>query len=285
MNWYVEALKKYAVFSGRARRKEYWYFFLFHIIIFLVLMTIDILIGSYSAETRIGLLSALYLLATLIPHIAVGVRRLHDTNRSGWWILIGFVPILGIVLLIFMVQDSQPSENQYGPNPKVAADSSSVAATKYQGRVSISPPTSQQETALDEERIYTIIAKELETGVTDKGLWTRLFAECSGDEKQTKVLYIKQRAERLIANERLRLEQLARESAERSHIEKLANAALGGTDVKNMDAGELYNIAYNLYDTKKHDKAEIICNYLFDKFPNSMQATWAKNIIGRIKPS
>ena len=149
-----------------------------------------------------------------------------------------------------MVQDSQPSENQYGPNPKVAADSSSVAATKYQGRVSISPPTSQQETALDEERIYTIIAKELETGVTDKGLWTRLFAECSGDEKQTKVLYIKQRAERLIANERLRLEQLARESAERSRIEKLANAALGGTDVKNMDAGELY---------KKNKEVDYVC--------------------------
>lgn len=93
------------------------------------------------------------------------------------------------------------------------------------GEGNITSIASEQETTVDKDRIYAAIAKELETGATEKGLWTRLFAESGGDEKQTKVLYIKQRAERLIANERLRLEQLARESAERSHIEKLANAA------------------------------------------------------------
>ena len=113
MNWYLEVLKKYAVFSGRARRKEFWMFFLFNIIIAVVLGVIEGLIGGY------GIISTLYSLAVLIPGIAVSVRRLHDISRSGWWVLIGLVPIIGaIVLIVFMVQDSQPGENQYGRNPK-----------------------------------------------------------------------------------------------------------------------------------------------------------------------
>jgi uncharacterized membrane protein YhaH (DUF805 family) len=124
MNWYLEALKKYAVFSGRARRTEYWMFILFNIIITVVLALIDILTGTFSPQAGVGLLGGLYALAVLIPSIAVTVRRLHDTGRSGWWILIGLVPVIGtIVLLIFMVQDSQPGENQYGPNPKAALGS------------------------------------------------------------------------------------------------------------------------------------------------------------------
>lgn len=122
MNWYLEVLRKYAVFSGRARRKEYWFFFLFNIIFIIVLSFIDAIIGTYNAQANIGLLGGIYALAVLIPAIAVGVRRLHDTNRSGWWLLIGLIPILGgIVLLIFMLLDSQPGENQYGANPKEAA--------------------------------------------------------------------------------------------------------------------------------------------------------------------
>ena len=121
MNWYLEVLKKYAVFSGRARRKEYWYFFLFNIIISIVLAIIDRVTGSFSAEAGMGLLGGIYSLAILIPGIAVSVRRLHDTERSGWWLLIGLIPLLGaIVLIIFMVQDSNTGENQYGANPKGA---------------------------------------------------------------------------------------------------------------------------------------------------------------------
>ena len=85
MNWYLDVLKKYAVFSGRARRKEYWFFVLFNIVISLVLGLIDGVIGSASAETGVGLLGGIYALAILIPTIAVAVRRLHDTGRSGWW--------------------------------------------------------------------------------------------------------------------------------------------------------------------------------------------------------
>lgn len=118
MNYYLSVLKKYAVFSGRARRAEYWYFFLFNMIIGIVLGMIGVVIGS-GAETIIGTLGGIYSLAVLIPSIAVSVRRLHDTNHSGWWFLISLLPLIGaIVLLVFMVSDSQPGQNKYGPNPK-----------------------------------------------------------------------------------------------------------------------------------------------------------------------
>ena len=121
MNWYLEVLKKYAVFSGRARRKEYWFFVLFNIIISIVLAVIDGVTGSFSPEAGMGLLGGIYTLAVLIPGIAVSVRLLHDTERSGWWLLIALVPLIGaIVLLVFMVQDSKPGQNQYGANPKEA---------------------------------------------------------------------------------------------------------------------------------------------------------------------
>ncbi|HOC42503.1 MAG TPA: DUF805 domain-containing protein [Thermoanaerobaculales bacterium] len=121
MNWYLAVLKKYAEFKGRARRREYWNFVLFNIIISIVLMIVDRMVGTFSAERGFGVLGGLYALAVLIPGIAVGVRRLHDTNRSGWWLLIGLIPCIGlIVLIIFTVQDSQAGDNQYGPNPKTA---------------------------------------------------------------------------------------------------------------------------------------------------------------------
>jgi uncharacterized membrane protein YhaH (DUF805 family) len=113
MNWYLEVMKKYVVFSGRARRKEYWMFVLFNIIIFIVLYFLESLVGGP------GILANLYSLAILLPGISVGVRRLHDIGRTGWWILVGFIPVIGtIILLIFMILDSNPGENKYGPNPK-----------------------------------------------------------------------------------------------------------------------------------------------------------------------
>ncbi len=121
MKWYIEVWKKYAVFKGRARRKEYWYFSIFNIPIYIVLEIIDGVIGSFSAEFGIGLLCGTFSIAAIIPSIAVGVRRLHDTNRSGWLLLIGLIPIIGIlVLIVLFLLDSEPEENQYGPNPKAA---------------------------------------------------------------------------------------------------------------------------------------------------------------------
>ncbi len=123
MIWYLIALKKYAVFSGRSSRMEYWYFVLFNALISIVLMVADVMIGTFDSETGFGLLNGIYTLAILIPSLAVSVRRLHDTDRSGWWLLIGFIPLIGtIVLIVFWAQDSQPGENQYGSNPKDAAE-------------------------------------------------------------------------------------------------------------------------------------------------------------------
>ena len=121
MNWYIGVLKKYAVFKGRARRKEYWYFILFNTLISIVLIVIEGVIGMSSAEAGTGLLVSIYTLAVLIPSIAVLVRRLHDTGRSGWWFFISLIPFIGaFILLFFLVQDSKAGENQFGPNPKDA---------------------------------------------------------------------------------------------------------------------------------------------------------------------
>lgn len=118
MNWYMQALKKYAVFSGRSRRKEYWFFVLFYVLISIVLGIIDTVIGTTTAK-GFGILGAIYALILLIPSVAVTVRRLHDTGRTGWWVLIGFVPVIGwLVLLVFMFLDSEPGVNKYGPSPK-----------------------------------------------------------------------------------------------------------------------------------------------------------------------
>jgi uncharacterized membrane protein YhaH (DUF805 family) len=122
MNWFLTGLKKYAVFSGRAQRAEFWYFVLFIVLITFVLAIIDDLTGTLNHATGVGLLSGLFSLATLIPYLAVGARRLHDTGRSAWWLLIGIIPLIGaIVLIVFFAQDSAPGDNAYGPNPKGAA--------------------------------------------------------------------------------------------------------------------------------------------------------------------
>lgn len=119
MDWYLEVLRKYAVFTGRARRKEYWFFILFNIIVSIVLGFADGLMGTFSLDAGIGLLGGLYSLAVLLPSIAVSVRRLHDIGRSGWWLLIALIPIIGaIVLIVFFVLDSNADENEFGANPK-----------------------------------------------------------------------------------------------------------------------------------------------------------------------
>lgn len=105
-NAYVEALKNYAVFKGRATRREYWMFVLINLGIAIVFGVLDALLNAK------GILANLYSLAMFLPSIAVGARRMHDTDRSGWWLL------LPIVNLVFLVQDSQPGDNRFGPNRK-----------------------------------------------------------------------------------------------------------------------------------------------------------------------
>jgi len=125
MNWYLKVLKQYADFSGRARRKEYWMFTLFNVIIIIALFFANFIMGRlfYPIPSFIGMILTIifycYPLAILIPSLAVCVRRLHDIGKSGWYYLIGLIPFVGeIILFVWFCQDSQAGQNQWGANPK-----------------------------------------------------------------------------------------------------------------------------------------------------------------------
>ena len=126
MNWYLKVIKQYADFEGRARRQEYWMFALINAIISLTLFGLAVVfLGALNNDTGATLamlfyaMYGLYSLFILIPGIAVTVRRLHDIGKSGGWFFIGFIPLIGgIWLLVLLATDSQPEENEYGPNPK-----------------------------------------------------------------------------------------------------------------------------------------------------------------------
>jgi uncharacterized membrane protein YhaH (DUF805 family) len=110
------ALSKYATFSGRARRAEYWWFTLFSLLAVLAAVALDVALGI---SEEYNVLSTLVVLALILPGISVAVRRLHDTGRSGGWYFISFIPIIGpIWLLVLLLQDSKPLDNHYGASPK-----------------------------------------------------------------------------------------------------------------------------------------------------------------------
>ena len=109
MSWYIECLKKYAVFRGRARRKEYWMFMLFHVLIVMALSIVDGLSGAKGGASVFG---SLYQVATLLPALAAGVRRMHDTDHSGWWLIVPGIS------LIFALQAGQDGDNRFGPDPQ-----------------------------------------------------------------------------------------------------------------------------------------------------------------------
>jgi uncharacterized membrane protein YhaH (DUF805 family) len=113
---FTEAIKDgfdhYTKFDGRAARPAYWWWFLFSILVAIGANIIDAILGTW------GVVNGLAALALLLPGLSVSIRRLHDTDHSGWWLLIGLIPIIGfIVLLVFYLRDSDPGENKYGPPP------------------------------------------------------------------------------------------------------------------------------------------------------------------------
>ncbi|GGP24644.1 DUF805 domain-containing protein [Silvimonas amylolytica] len=125
MNWYVAVLQNYTGFTGRARRKEFWMFALCNLIINLILRVADHLFGFFilTPEGSIGILGTIYGLAVLIPSLAVAVRRLHDGDHTGWWLFMVLLPIVGsIILLVFMLQQSSPGTNRFGPSPRLDFD-------------------------------------------------------------------------------------------------------------------------------------------------------------------
>lgn len=115
MHWYFDVLKKYMVFNGRATRSEYWYFGLVNTIIVITLFLAWKLTGSILFDV----IYMIYILAVMLPGLGVSVRRMHDTGLSGWWVLLGIIPFIGgLVLMVMFIRDSQPRDNQYGPDPK-----------------------------------------------------------------------------------------------------------------------------------------------------------------------
>jgi uncharacterized membrane protein YhaH (DUF805 family) len=130
MSWYIKCLKNYVGFSGRARRKEFWMFFLFNFIFSIAAAIIDQIIFR---DSNLRLFSSLYSLAVLLPSLAVDVRRLHDTNRSGFWVFLALIPLVGaIILIVWFATEGQRSENKYGPDPKAQEAISTPITTGVQ---------------------------------------------------------------------------------------------------------------------------------------------------------
>lgn len=120
MKWYLKVLKQYADFNGRARRTEYWMYLLFNLIFLFAAAVLDNILGlKFSPEIPYGFIYMIYALAVFIPGLAVTVRRLHDVDKSGWFILIGLIPFVGAIwLLVLYCTEGTPGTNQYGVNPK-----------------------------------------------------------------------------------------------------------------------------------------------------------------------
>ena len=138
MNWYFKALKLYANFSGRTRRREYWYFSLFNFISIIVAIILDYILGLTINGTPYGAIYFLYTFSVLIPGLAVSVRRLHDVGKSGWMMLISLIPIIGAIwLIVLFTKDSQVEDNQYGINPKLNSSNYLSDEKNYSGTIVI----------------------------------------------------------------------------------------------------------------------------------------------------
>jgi uncharacterized membrane protein YhaH (DUF805 family) len=119
VNYFLEALKNYVTFTGRATRQQYWMYILFYIVFYFIAVTLDINLGQFDKEKMTGFISTVYTFGLLLPTIAILARRLHDIGRSSWWILLILIPVAGsLVILVFTLMDSQKGENEYGESLK-----------------------------------------------------------------------------------------------------------------------------------------------------------------------
>jgi len=119
MGWYFKVLKKFTEFNGRSGRKEFWIFTIINVLISFILLLVDVLLGTFNSATGVGILGGLYGLGVFIPALAVTVRRLHDTGKSGWFFFVVLIPVAGAIwLLILMAKEGDSGENRFGPDPK-----------------------------------------------------------------------------------------------------------------------------------------------------------------------
>jgi uncharacterized membrane protein YhaH (DUF805 family) len=255
MNWYFHVLSKYAVFKGRARRKEYWVFTSINALIIsfcgVLSQIVHPVIVSPMTFLGIGIFFSLIL---FLPGIALCVRRLHDTDHSGWWLLPILVPILGVpFFLYFTLKNSSYGENQYGENPKgidndvekdfnkpVIPDFNKTISKTYPKKTTVKqiPSHSKRERSkmkekinitLNENELYEQVWREIEENKTDLGLWAKCFSTCEGDENKTKALYVSKRVFGLKENLQKQIinqERKAKEDAEKKIEKDLASQKL-----------------------------------------------------------
>lgn len=121
MEWMLMPLKRYADFSGRSRRKEYWMFMLFILIVYIAIIALSA-IGGETVAGILGIVLIVFALGIFIPSLAVQVRRFHDQGKSGWFVLLNLIPIVSLAVLVFMCIDGDKGPNEYGPDPKGGAD-------------------------------------------------------------------------------------------------------------------------------------------------------------------
>ncbi|SFU32654.1 DUF805 domain-containing protein [Xenorhabdus koppenhoeferi] len=120
MHWYLNVLKNYTCFRGRAERKEFWYFVLFQILVVLIISFLERLFAVANPEIYMGWFSATYLLLTFLPALAVNARRLHDINCRAWWLLLHLIPFIGtVILLIFAALKGQAGSNKYNSDNRI----------------------------------------------------------------------------------------------------------------------------------------------------------------------
>lgn len=119
LGYWTGCFRKYATFTGRARRAEYWWYTLFNVIIYIALVGIGIALGGSDGGTVVlGVLVTVYILAVLLPSLAVTCRRLHDAGLSGWWQLLSFIPLGGLAVFIMTLLPGNPGTNRYGHDPR-----------------------------------------------------------------------------------------------------------------------------------------------------------------------
>lgn len=120
MKWFLKVLRQYSDFNGRARRKEYFMFNLFNALFGIVLMIIATILVKVTESEFFILLYLIYIFATLLPSLAVSIRRMHDIGKSGWMLLVSFIPLIGSFWVLFLlITESDQGENEYGKNPKI----------------------------------------------------------------------------------------------------------------------------------------------------------------------
>ncbi len=115
MNWYLKAFKNYSTFTGRAQRSEYWFFTLFYFLGLFIIVLVSI---QFDSDLISNTLTIGFVLIHILPYISVTVRRLHDTNRSGWWYFLNLIPYIGPFILLFLLAIDSKEDNKYGLNPK-----------------------------------------------------------------------------------------------------------------------------------------------------------------------